>query len=395
MLQETLPEASVQECERPAPAPRAERQKISGRSIGKISFGEAKSFKGRGATLNLNGRFDIEKLSPFDDGWDTIEQESARPVTRIFPDRARSVISSNDSPDINFSLSINPYRGCEHGCSYCFARPSHAYLGLSPGLDFETKIFAKKDAVECLRRELAKKSYRPSPIALGINTDGWQPIERKLGHTRALLEVLSEHNHPVSVVTKSALIERDLDLLAPMAEKHLASAAVSITTLDPELSRRLEPRAASPARRLQTVAALAQAGIQTTVLVAPIIPALNDSEIESLLEGARDAGATGAGYMLLRLPHELREIFPAWLREHVPERAEHILNLLRQMRGGDLYDARFGVRGRGQGPLADMLAARFKLARKKFGLDRKERRYQLRTDLFSVPQGPGSQLNLI
>jgi DNA repair photolyase len=264
------------------------------------------------------------------------------------------VIVRNQSPDVPFTQSINPYRGCEHGCSYCFARPGHAYLGLSPGLDFETKIVWKPDAPEILRKELAAPGYRCAPIALGISTDGWQPVERRLGLSRRLLEVLAETRHPVSIVTKSALIERDADLLADMARDHLVQVMFSITTLDPLLARRLEPRAASPARRLAAMDALHRAGVPVGVLFAPLIPALNDHELERVLEAARAAGAESAGYVLLRLPLELKALFEDWLHSHFPDRATHVLSLLRQLRGGQLNDSRFGHRMRGQGVFADL-----------------------------------------
>jgi DNA repair photolyase len=302
------------------------------------------------------------------------------------------VIVRNASPDIPFEQSINPYRGCEHGCIYCYARPSHAYLGLSPGLDFETKIYAKLDAAPLLERELARPGYRCQPIALGSNTDPYQPQERKLGITRGILEVLARCRHPVTIVTKSAAVARDLDLLAPMAADGLAGVAVSITTLDPGLARTLEPRAAAPRRRLETLRTVSATGVPTTVLVAPIIPGLNDHEIEAVLEAAAAAGAAHAGYVLLRLPHELRELFTAWLEAHAPLRAQHVLALIRQCRGGRLNDPNFGSRMRGRGAYAELIAKRFALAKRRLGLD--QPRLPLRTDLFQPPVTDRGQLRL-
>lgn len=326
--------------------------------------------KGRGAASNPGGRFESQQHTPTDDGW--WREEEAAPRTTLLIDTAKSVISRNDSPDLPFTQSINPYRGCEHGCVYCFARPSHAYLGFSPGLDFETRIAHKPDAAARLREELARTGYVCSPIALGINTDGWQPVERKLGISRALLEVLAECRHPVSIVTKSALILRDLDLLADLASDKLVRVMVSITTLDGRLARTLEPRAATPLRRLQVVEQLARAGVPVGVLTAPLIPALNDYEIERILEASAAAGARSAGYILLRLPHELREMFREWLELHMPDRAAHVMSLLRQMHGGKEYDARFGQRMRGSGAFAELLAGRFRLACQRLGLNQGE-----------------------
>ena len=285
--------------------------------------------KGRGAVISPDGRFDAWQRDAAEDGW--WNEDEAAPATELIADSAKSVITYNDSPDIPYDRSINPYRGCEHGCAYCFARPSHAYLGLSPGLDFETKIAYKADAAETLRRELAKPSYVCQPVALGINTDAWQPVERRLRVTRGILEVLADARHPVTIVTKSALILRDLDLLAEMARSNLVHAAVSITTLDGELARTMEPRAPSPRRRLSVIAALAAAGIPTAVMVAPLIPALADHEMENILAAAREAGASSAGYILLRLPHEVKPLFRAWLDSHRPGRAEryHLRTVVR------------------------------------------------------------------
>jgi DNA repair photolyase len=321
--------------------------------------------KGRGALSNQTGRFEQLTKEDFDDGWDDADKYPAKIPTQLFVDTAKTVITYNQSPDVSFDRSINPYRGCEHGCVYCFARPSHAYLGLSPGLDFETKLFYKPDAPDLLKTELAAKNYRPAPIALGINTDAYQPVERQLKLTRRLLEVLNETRHPVSIVTKSSLIERDLDLLTKLARDNLIHVCLSITTLNPDLARRLEPRAATPKRRLQTLATLTEAGIPVSVLVAPLIPMLNDSELETILQQCRAAGALDAGYVLLRLPHELKDLFTEWLQTHEPLKATHIMNRIYDSRGGKAYDSTFGVRMRGTGQYADLLAQRFHLAMKK------------------------------
>ena len=330
--------------------------------------------RGRGSASFVDGRFQKRQVRLEDDGWDGLQELAdegeSRLDTVVTPEQARSVISRNRSPDIGFDQSVNPYRGCEHGCVYCFARPSHAYLDLSPGLDFETRLYAKTNAAGRLRAELAKPSYRCSPIALGINTDGYQPIERSWGVTRQLLEVLAECRHPCSIVTKGALVTRDLDLLAPMAEQGLVSVYLSITTLDNRLSARMEPRAAAPHTRLATVRKLADAGIPVGVLVAPVVPAITDSELEAILEAAREHGASAASYVLLRLPHELKEIWREWLQLHYPDRAAHVMSLVRQMRGGRDYDSGFGSRMRGQGPFADLIAARFARAHRRLGYGR-------------------------
>ncbi|MDK9704504.1 MAG: PA0069 family radical SAM protein [Sulfuritalea sp.] len=323
--------------------------------------------KGRGAVISPDGRFDAWQREAAEDGWWNEDDES--PVTELLADSAKTVITYNDSPDIPYDRSINPYRGCEHGCAYCFARPSHAYLGLSPGLDFETKIAYKADAAETLRVELAKPAYVCRPVALGINTDAWQPVERRLRVTRGILDVLAETRHPVTIVTKSALILRDLDLLTEMARGNRVHVAISITTLDADLARTMEPRAASPRRRLSVIAALAAAGIPTAVLAAPLIPAFTDHELEAILGAARDAGATSAGYILLRLPHEVKPLFRAWLDTHQPGRAGHVYSLMRQLHGGKEYDSAFGTRQRGSGPLAEITARRFRLAVRRLGLD--------------------------
>ncbi|NLB57452.1 MAG: PA0069 family radical SAM protein [Gammaproteobacteria bacterium] len=330
--------------------------------------------RGRGSASFVDGRFQKRQVRLEDDGWDGLGESAGegepRLETVVTAEQARSVISRNRSPDVGFDQSVNPYRGCEHGCVYCFARPSHAYLDLSPGLDFETRLYAKTNAAERLRDELARPSYRCSPIALGINTDGYQPIERSWGVTRQLLEVLAECRHPCSIVTKGALVTRDLDLLAPMAAQGLVSAYLSITTLDNRLSARMEPRAAAPHARLATVRKLADAGIPVGVLVAPVVPAITDPELEAILEAAREHGASAASYVLLRLPHELKEIWREWLQLHYPDRAAHVMSLMRQMRGGRDYDSAFGSRMRGQGPFADLIAARFARAHRRLGFGR-------------------------
>ena len=331
--------------------------------------------RGRGAASFVDGRFQTQTVRLEDDGWEGLqglaeEAAQSRLETVVTGESARRVISRNQSPDVGFTQSVNPYRGCEHGCVYCFARPSHAYLDLSPGLDFETRLYAKTNAAERLRDELGRPSYRCSPIALGINTDGYQPIERDWSVTRQLLEVLAECRHPCSIVTKGALVTRDLDLLAPMAREGLVTVYLSITTLDNRLSARMEPRAAAPHTRLATVRKLADAGIPVGVLVAPVVPAITDSELEAILEAAREHGASAASYVLLRLPHELKEIWREWLQLHYPDRAAHVMSLVRQMRGGRDYDSGFGSRMRGQGPFADLIAARFARAHRRLGYGR-------------------------
>ncbi len=347
--------------------------------------------RGRGAASRVAGRFERRELRGEDDGWGSVYADLEgvpKPATTVAEERARSIISRNRSPDIAFSQSVNPYRGCEHGCVYCFARPSHAYLDLSPGLDFETRLFAKTNAADLLRAELAKPGYVPAPIALGINTDGWQPIERARGISRACLEVLLEARHPVSIVTKGSAITRDLDLLAALARQGLASVFVSVTSLDNALSSKLEPRAAAPHTRLKMIAALREAGVPVGVLVAPVIPMVTDADLERILEAARDAGAQTAGYVMLRLPYELKDIWREWLQLHVPARAAHVMSLVRQMRGGKDYDSRFGTRQRGEGPFADLVAMRFAKTRKRLGF---EGLPALRTDLFLPPRIPTPQ----
>jgi DNA repair photolyase len=349
--------------------------------------------KGRGATFNPKVRFEATAAEPFDDGWGSLDEVLLeRPRTEVLPDASRSVIARNQSPDIPFEQSINPYRGCEHGCIYCYARPSHAYLGLSPGLDFETRIFAKHDAASLLEQELARPGYRCRTIALGANTDPYQPLERRLKITRGILEVLARCRHPVGIVTKSAAVVRDLDLLGAMAADGLARVGISVTTLDPALARTLEPRAAAPRRRLEAIAAVAGAGVPVTVMVAPVIPGLTDHEIETVMERAAEAGANHASFTLLRLPYEIKELFTEWLRAHAPLKAERVLSLIRQCRGGRLNDAAFGRRMRGEGAYAELIERRVVLARRRLGLDRA--RPELRTDLF-VPPGSERQLRLL
>ena len=350
-------------------------------------------FKGRGAASNPAVRFDALTKEQWHDGW--YEDEIVEHISEtILPDRARSVITTNDSPDVGFEQSINPYRGCSHGCVYCFARPTHAYLGLSPGLDFETKLFYKADAVKILEGELAKPKYVCKPIALGINTDGYQPLEKRLQVTRGILAVLARCRHPVTIVTKSALILRDLDLLRDLAQDRLVSVMLSITSLTDDIKRTLEPRAASPLARLRVVEQLAQAGIPVGVLVAPVIPAITDHEMEDIVAAAKRAGAGSAGYVLLRLPHEVKILFREWLDEHYPDRAKHVMSLINQTRGGKDYDAEFGQRMTGTGPYAELLRTRFELARRKCGFDDAGERHDLRTDLFRPPARDQAQLTL-
>jgi DNA repair photolyase len=347
--------------------------------------------KGRGAGTNRTGRFEAHTREAFDDGWD-LPEPAKRPVTSVTFDHTRTILTRNDSPDIPFDQSINPYRGCEHGCSYCFARPTHAYLGLSPGLDFETKLLAKPDAAALLRKELGKASYVCSPIALGTNTDPYQPIEREHRITRSILEVCAELHHPISIVTKSANVMRDLDLLSEMAAHNLVLVFLSVTTLDNDLAGRLEPRASRPQRRLAAIAALAEAGVPVGVLSSPMIPGLNDHELEAILAAAEQRGARFAGYTLLRLPLEIKDLFREWLEVHAPDRAARVLALVRQTRDGQLYDARFGVRGRGTGPYAELLARRFALACQRLGLGHE--RMELDTRNFRRPGKETSQLPL-
>jgi DNA repair photolyase len=338
--------------------------------------------KGRGTAMNPAVRFESISRAAFDDGWDAVDETPA-PATTLIRDASRSMIARNDSPDIGFDRSINPYRGCEHGCIYCFARPTHAYLGYSPGLDFETKIVFKPEAARLLEKELSRPGYVAAPIVLGSNTDPYQPVERSLSLTRAILEVLERFNHPVSIVTKSAGVLRDADILGRMAARRLVHVQLSITTLNPVLARAMEPRAASPARRLAAISALVKAGIPAGVLACPMIPGLNDAELEAILAAAAQAGATHAGAMLLRLPHELGALFTDWLHRHVPDRAAHVLSLIRQSRAGRLNDSNFHSRFAGTGPYAELLGARFARAARRYGLE--GGRPALDTAAFSVP----------
>ncbi|MEX0900715.1 MAG: PA0069 family radical SAM protein [Gammaproteobacteria bacterium] len=347
--------------------------------------------KGRGATLNLEGRFAKDARTRDDDGWGVLDEPLPALETVVQADAARTIISRNDSPDVGFSASVNPYRGCESGCIYCFARPTHAYMDLSPGLDFETKLFYKPHAAALLRDTFRKPGYEPAPIALGINTDGYQPIERKYGITRACLEVMTEFRHPVAIVTKHSLVTRDLDLLVDLARDDLVKVMFSVTSLDPEIKRTLEPRAAGPAARLRAMRMLSEAGVPTGVMVAPVIPAVTDHELEHILASAADAGARSAGYVMLRLPYEVKHLFRAWLDENYPQRAAHVMSLVNQMRGGKDNDARFGSRMRGEGPFAELIRARFQAACRKHGLNHATR---LRTDRFCVPAQAGDQLGL-
>ncbi|HVG51073.1 MAG TPA: PA0069 family radical SAM protein [Xanthobacteraceae bacterium] len=339
--------------------------------------------RGRGAQSNASGRFEAETRIAIDDGWQSLE-ELPEFKTSVSIDTARKVITRNDSPDIGFDRSINPYRGCEHGCVYCFARPTHAYLGLSPGLDFESKLYMKPDAPELLERELSAAKYSPRTIAIGTNTDPYQPIERRYEIMRRILQVLDRANHPVGIVTKSALVLRDLDILSSMAKRNLVRVALSVTTLDPALARVMEPRASTPPRRLNALRELSSAGIPTTVIVAPIIPAINDAEIERILDAAAAAGVTSAGYVLLRLPLEVRDLFKEWLMANFPDKYRHVMSLIRQTRDGKDYDAQWGKRMTGGGPVAWMIGRRVAQACERLGLNVNKSR--LATDLFKPPR---------
>ncbi len=374
--------------------------------------------KGRGAISNPKSRFDREERVAIDDGWshatppaqapasnatppDVFESDPVAPeddelpplVTQLQRDHSRSIIAHNQSPDVSFAQSINPYRGCEHGCVYCFARPTHAYLGLSPGLDFETKIFAKPEAARLLAAELRDRKYRVQAIAMGTNTDPYQPIERTAKITRAILEVLRDFAHPFTIVTKSALVVRDLDIIAPMAARRLCKIFLSVTTLDRDLARAMEPRASTPRKRLAAIKALADAGVTTGVMAAPMIPALTDSEMEAILEAAREAGAVSAGYTMLRLPYEIKDLFAEWLEAHAPLKAKHVLSLIRDVRGGKLYSSEWGERMRGTGPFADLLAKRFRLACARLGLNKHD--WSVDLTQFKPPPQAGDQLSLL
>jgi DNA repair photolyase len=347
---------------------------------------------GRGAQTNRSGRYEPIAYEEADDGWDSLAGLEAL-STEVQEVPARRIITRNESPDIGFDRSINPYRGCEHGCIYCFARPTHAFLGLSPGLDFETRLFAKTNAAQALERELAEPGYQVRTIAIGTNTDPYQPIERRYRIMRRILEVLSAANHPVGIVTKSALVLRDLDILSSMAERGLVKVALSVTTLDRKLARAMEPRASTPDKRIETLERLVDAGVPASVMVAPVIPGLTDSEMERILERAAAAGVTQAGYILLRLPLEIGDLFTEWLQANCPDRAKRVSSLMRSARGGKLYDAKWGERMVGDGPYAWMIGRRFELASQRLGLN--ERSLALRTDLFTPPASPGQQLSLL
>jgi DNA repair photolyase len=348
--------------------------------------------RGRGAVSNVGGRYEALQHVKEHDGWD-IPEPIVRLKTEVTLEKAKSIITRNDSPDLSFDRSVNPYRGCEHGCAYCFARPTHTYMGLSAGLDFETKLFAKPNAAALLEQELSAPNYEAKTLAIGTNTDPYQPIERDHRLMRGILEVLSRMNHPVGIVTKSALVTRDIDILAPMAAKGLAKVAISITTLDRKLSRELEPRAATPEKRLEAIRQLTAAGIPVTVLVAPVIPGINDAEIEAILAAAKKAGATEAGYVLLRLPLEVRDIFREWLLTYAPGKLRHVMSLVQSTRGGKDYDSSWDQRQTGTGPFAWMIGRRVQIAIDQLGFNRK--RLKLRTDMFTKPERKGDQLLLL
>jgi DNA repair photolyase len=348
--------------------------------------------RGRGAVSNASGRYESQAREAFDDGWDETDEAPAPLRTTLTAEAARTIITRNDSPDVGFDRSINPYRGCEHGCIYCYARPAHAYMGLSPGLDFESRLFFKPHAARLLEAELSNPRYSPGVIHIGGNTDPYQPQERLTRVTRGVLEVMSAFRHPLSIITKSALIARDADLLGPMGQANLARAAVSVTTLDRRLARLMEPRAATPERRLGAIRALTEAGTPTVVMFAPVIPGLNDHELEAVLERAAEAGAAGAGYVALRLPLEIKDLFREWLEANVPDRAARVMSLVRQMRGGKDYDPEWGKRMRGEGPIADLLARRFEVAKKRLGFGAPFP--PLDITQFRVPPKAGDQLDL-
>ncbi len=348
--------------------------------------------RGRGARSNATSRFDSLKREAFDDGWTPEDAAPPQLRTNVLPDKAKTIIARNTSPDVGFDRSINPYRGCEHGCIYCYARPAHAFLGLSPGLDFESRLFFKPDAAALLEAELSARTYQPRVIHIGGDTDPYQPLERDLRVTRQVLETLQRFDHPFSIITKSALIQRDVDILADMARRNLVRVAISITSLDRKLSRSMEPRAATPERRLAAVRALSEAGVPVVVMFAPCIPGLNDHEMDGVLERAAEAGAVGAGYVALRLPLESKDLFEEWLATDHPDRASRVMSLIRQIRGGKAYDARFGARMKGEGPVAQMMNQRFKAARKRYGLD--NRLPDLDLDRFAKPAKAGDQIDL-
>jgi DNA repair photolyase len=368
----------------PAPLPSAPAGELG-------SLVDRERRRGRGTLSNATGRYEPLARVAFDDGWQGLEDLPPFKTT-VTADTTRKIITRNDSPDISFDRSINPYRGCEHGCVYCFARPTHAYLGLSPGLDFESKLFMKPNAPELLERELSAPSYVPKVIAIGTNTDPYQPIERRYKIMRRILEVLDSAGHPVGIVTKSALVLRDLDILARMAERNLVKVALSVTTLDPQLARTMAPRAATPPRRLDTLRQLVKAGVPATVMVAPVIPALNDDEIERILEAVAAAGVRHAGYVLLRLPLEVRDLFREWLMTNFPDRYRHVFKLIRDMRGGKDYDSTFGQRQTGTGPIAWMIGRRFEVACEKLGFN--AAKHKITTEHFRPPRPGAKQLDL-
>jgi len=355
--------------------------------------------KGRGAVTNPPIRYESTRTEMWDDGWGTLAEEFGNlpPLpTELIREKSKSAMAWNESPDIGFDRSLNPYRGCEHGCVYCYARPSHAHVGMSPGLDFETRLMFKPDLPELLEKELSRPGYQARPVALGANTDPYQPVERTLGITRRVLEVLERFGHPVTIVTKSAGVLRDLDILKRLSERNLAHVCLSVTTLDLKLARIMEPRAASPLKRLEAVSALASAGIPVGVLAAPMIPGLNDMEMERILEMSARAGASRAGYVILRLPLEIRGMFEAWLHQHHPERAARVLALVREVRGGTMYDSRFGARQTGTGAYAELLAQRFRLALRRYGLDgRGNMGRALDSSQFRAPGVGARQLELL
>ncbi|SEA22147.1 PA0069 family radical SAM protein [Paraburkholderia sartisoli] len=359
--------------------------------------------KGRGAVTNLQGRYEINQREAFDDGWvlSPADEETGTPAlrTQVFEEHAKSILTRNASPDIPFNVSLNPYLGCEHGCIYCFARPTHSYLGLSPGLDFESRIYAKINAAALLERELSRKSYVPEPIALGVNTDAWQPVERNLGLTRGVIQVLHDRGHPFAAITKSSLIERDLDLLAPMAARGQVMAAITITTLDADIARTLEPRAATPARRLRTIKTLSEAGVPVGVSIAPVIPFVTEPDMERVLEACAEAGASSASFIVLRLPWEVAPLFKDWLTAHFPDRADRVMSRVRDMRGGKDYDASFATRMKGEGLWADLLKQRFHNAARRLGLNERQRGILdmsqfRRVDMAKPPLPDNPQLNL-
>jgi DNA repair photolyase len=369
----------------PVPVPSAPAGDFIGTGV------ERERRRGRGAQSNASGRYEPIARIAFDDGWKSFEDLPPF-ATTVTEEKARKIITRNESPDISFDRSINPYRGCEHGCVYCFARPTHAYMGLSPALDFESKLFVKPDAPELLERELSAPGYEPRVIAIGTNTDPYQPIERRYGVMRRILEVLERAGHPVGIVTKSALVQRDIDILARMARRGLAKVALSVTTLDANIARTMEPRAATPLRRLETLRRLSDAGVPTSVMVAPVIPAINESEIEHILEAASVAGVKEAGYVLLRLPLEVRDIFREWLMANFPDRYRHVFSLIREMRGGKDYDSTWGKRMKGSGPHAWMIGRRFEIACERLGLNKAKR--SLTTEHFAPPIKRAEQLSL-